>query len=168
MIHWQIKDFGKQSSITGKAFEEGAQVVSILLKDSVEKELIRFDMLESELKNWQPAESAVLLGRWSRHYSAEEKVLSKEERKDSAESFFFSLYEPETADTSMEEGRLLRYLFAISLERNRILKSVPMKSGSSEQTFVHVKTKRNFEVPIEIPSRETVSKIESIIGDLLL
>ena len=23
MFHWEIKDFGKQSSITGKAFEDG-------------------------------------------------------------------------------------------------------------------------------------------------
>lgn len=168
MIHWQIKDFGKQSSVTGKAFEEGCQVVSVLCKDSIEKEYVRFDMLESELKEWQASESAVLLGRWSRQYSEEEKVLSKEERKDSAESFFFSLYDADTADASLPEGRLLRYLFAISLERNRILKSIPMKAGSTEQTFVHVKTKRNFEVPIEIPSRESVSKVESIIGDLLL
>lgn len=168
MVHWHIKDFGKQSSITGKVFEEGAQVHSILLKDSLEKELVRFDMLESELDDWQPSNSAVLLGRWSRQFSAEEKVLSKEERKDSAENFFFSLYDAETVDTSMEEGRLLRYLFAISLERNRILKSLPMKLGASVQTYVHVKTKRKFEVPIEIPSSESVSKIESIIGDLLL
>ena len=168
MIHWQIKDFGKQSSITGEGFEEGAQVVSILLKDSVKNELLRLDMLESELEDWQPDGSAVILGRWSRQFSVEEKVLSKEERKDSAESFFISLYETEAWDASMEEARLLRYLFAISLERNRILRSIPMNSGASVQTFVHLKTKRNFEVPIEIPSRDAVSKIESIIGDLLL
>ena len=110
----------------------------------------------------------MILGRWSRQFSVEEKVLSKEERKDSAESFFISLYETEAGDASMEEARLLRYLFAISLERNRILRSIPMNSGASVQTFVHLKTKRNFEVPIEIPSRDAVSKIESIIGDLLL
>ena len=77
MIHWQIKDFGKQSSITGEGFEEGAQVVSILLKDSVENELLRLDMLESELEDWQPDGSAVILGRWSRQFSVEEKVFKR-------------------------------------------------------------------------------------------
>ena len=168
MVHWQIKDFGKQSSITGRGFEEGAKVVSILLKDMVENELLRIDMLESEFEDWQPDGSAVILGRWSRLFSVEEKVLSKEERKDSAESFFISLYEADTGFASVEEVRLLRYLFAISLERNRILRSIPINSGASEQTFFHLKTKRNFEVPIEIPSRDAVSKIETIIGDLLL
>lgn len=168
MIHWEIKDFGKQSSITGKAFEDEDQILCMVLKDITKNEMIRCDMLESESDEWQQGEETVILGRWSRSYSEEAKGLTQEERKHSAESFFFSLYDSGEVNQEQEELGLLQYLFAVSLERKRVLKSVPIKTEEMSQTFIHVKTKREFVVPVVIPNLESVSKVESIIGELLL
>lgn len=168
MFHWEIKDFGKQSSITGKIFEDGEKVICIVCKDTKINEMIRFDLLESESSRWKQDDGTVILGRWSRVYSAETKGLTQEERKHSAESFFFSLYDSNEICGEQEELGLLKYLFAVSLERKRVLKSKPINGEADSQSFIHVKTKRAFIVPVVIPNVESVSKIESIIGDLLL
>ena len=75
MFHWEIKDFGKQSSITGKAFEDGEKILCIVLKDTKNNEMIRFDLLESESSEWEQAEETVILGKWSRVYSEETKPI---------------------------------------------------------------------------------------------
>ena len=168
MFHWEIKDFGKHSSITGNAFEDGEQILCIVLKDTKNNEMIRFDLLESESSEWKQAEESIILGKWSRVYSEEAKPLSQEERKHSAESFFFSLFDANVNSSEEDELFLLKYLFAVSLERKRVLKSKPIKGEADTQIFIHIKTKREFIVPVVIPSVETVSKVESIIGDLLL
>jgi hypothetical protein len=168
MFHWEIKDFGKQSSITGKAFEDGEQILCIVLKDTKNNEMIRFDLLESESSEWKQAEETAILGKWSRVYSEEAKPLSQEERKHSAESFFLSLYDSNESIGEQEELGLLKYLFAVSLERKRVLKSKPIHGEADSQIFIHVKTKREMDVPVVIPNVESVSKVEAIIGDLLL
>ena len=168
MFHWEIKDFGKQSSITGKAFEDGEKILCIVLKDTKNNEMIRFDLLVSKSSEWEQAEEAVILGKWSRVYSEETKALSQEEKKHSAESFFFSLFDANENSSEEDELSLLKYLFAVSLERKRVLKSKPIKGEADTQIFIHVKTERELIVPVVIPSLETVSKVESIIGDLLL
>ena len=168
MFHWEIKDFGKHSSITGKAFEDGEKILCIVLKDTKNTEMIRFDLLESESSEWEQAEETVILGKWSRVYSEETKALSQEERKHSAESFFFSLFDTNENGSEEDELSLLKYLFAVSLERKRVLKSKAIIGEADSQIFIHVKTKRELIVPVVIPSVESVSKVESIIGDLLL
>ena len=168
MFHWEIKDFGKQSSITSKAFEDGDKILCIVLKDTKNNEMIRFDLLESESSEWKQAKETVILGKWARIYSEETKILSQEERKHSAESFFFSLFDANENSSEEDELSLLKYLFAVSLERKRVLKSKPIIGEADSQMFIHVKTKRELTVPVVIPSVETVSKVESVIGDLLL
>ena len=168
MFHWEIKDFGKQSSITGKAFEDGEQILCIILKNTKNNEMIRFDLLESESSEWVQAEETLILGKWARVYKEEAKPLSHEERKHSAESFFFSLYDSNEASGEQEELGLLKYLFAVSLERKRVLKSEPIHGEADSQIFIHAKTKRVFDVPVVIPNVESVSKVEATLGDLLL
>ena len=63
---------------------------------------------------------------------------------------FLSLFE---GDQVLEERALLSYLFAISLERKRILKSSPVTDEDTVQVFTHVKTKRTFDIPIVVPSK---------------
>ena len=111
MFHWEIKDFGKQSSITGKAFEDGEKILCIVLKDTKNNEMVRFDLLASESSEWKQAEETVILGKWSRVYSEETKALSQEERKHSAESFFFSLFDTNENSSEEDELSLLKYLF---------------------------------------------------------
>ena len=153
MFHWEIKDFGKQSSITGKAFEDGEKILCIVLKDTKNNEMIRFDLLASESSDWEQAKEAVILGKWSRVYSEETALTRK--KKTLSRKFLFSLFDAN--ENSSEEG-LLKYLFAVSLERKRLLKSKPIKGEADTQIFIHVKTKRELIVPVVIPSVETVSK----------
>ena len=49
-----------------------------------------------------------------------------------------------------------------------MLKSELIHGEADSQIFVHVKTKRAIDVPVVIPNVENVSKVEAIIGDLLL
>ena len=168
MFHWEIKDFGKLSSISGKAFEDGDKVLSIVLKDIRNNEMVRCDLLEVEFSEWKQTEDTIILGKWARVYTEKAKPLSQEERRHSAESFFFSLYDPNEASGEQEELGLLKYLFAVSLERKRVLKSEPIHGEANSQIFIHVRTKRLFDVPVVIPNVESVSKVEATLGDLLL
>ena len=168
MFHWEIKDFGKLSSISGKAFKDGDKVLCIVLKDIRNNEMIRCDLLEVEFSEWKQTEDTIILGKWSRVFAEEAKALTQEERKHSAESFFFSLFDSSETNEEQEELGLLKYLFAVSLERKRVLKSQSIKAEAESQIFVHVKTKREFAVPVVIPNLESVSKVEAISGDLLL
>lgn len=167
MNQWQIKGFGKCSSLSEAVFSEGDKVFCIIAKDSDINELVRYDLLEDELPRLDEINQGKVLGRWMRTFTEEDpNAISNEERKHSAESFFLSLFEMN--DEPIEERDLLVYLFAVSLERKRVLKSIPHRSEDLEQTFVHSKTKREFLIPIVSPSLESVKNVESIIGDLLL
>ena len=167
MNQWQIKGFGKCSSLSEVLFSEGDKVFCIIAKDHEINELVRYDLLEGELPRLSEINQGRVLGRWKRIFSDKEPhTISNEERKHSAESFFLSLFEMN--EEPIEERDLLVYLFAVSLERKRVLKSKPQEQEASEQTFIHSKTKRAFSVPIVSPSKESVVKVESIIGDLLM
>ena len=168
MIHWQIQDFGKQSSITGRDFKDGSEIVCLLYKNNSDGELLRVDLEKAEYNQLKEKDNLILLGKWSRIYSCKKKIVSKEERKLSAESLFISLYDSEMCSDSLKERNLLKYLFALSLERNRILKSMPLNKNVLNQDFVHIKTKQVFNVPIENINRDNVAKIEAAIGDLLV
>ncbi len=172
MIHWQIQDFGKKSSITGRDFKDGSEIVCLLYKNTSDGELLRIDLEKAEYDQLIEEDDLILLGKWSRIYSYKRKMVSKEERKLSAESLFISLYDSEIdsemCSDSFKERNLLKYLFALSLERNRILKSMPLNKNVLNQDFVHIKTKQVFNVPIENINRDNVAKIEAAIGDLLV
>lgn len=168
MYQWQIKDFGKQSSCTGNPFSESDEIISLLYKNIDDKELVRIDLLSSELLNWDKPKNFVLLGKWEIIYSTEEKSISKQERMGTAEEFFISLFNTKDNENEIDERSLLKYLFAISLERNRILKSLSIDRKTGLQKYFHVKSKQEFSVPCVSPSKESVSKLESFISDLLV
>ena len=167
MNHWQIKEFGKYSSFSGDPFVDGAEVVCLVLKSEDSSDLVRNDILKSEIDLWKARSNGIILGKWERVFSEKApEGLSKEERKESAESFFLSMFENGAVLEEEEQG-LLCYLFAISLERKRVLKSSPMNDQAATQVFTHVKNKQTFDVPIVVPSESSVQNIESIIGELL-
>lgn len=168
MINWQIRDFGKQSSISGRDFKDGSVIICLLYKNINDEELLRVDLDQDEYDKFKEEDNLILLGKWSRIYSHKKKIVSKEERKLSAESLFISLYDSEVCSDTLKEKNLLKYLFALSLERSRILKSVPLIKNALQQDFIHIKTKQVFKVPIENINRNNVAKIEATIGDLLV
>ena len=75
------------------------------------------------------------------------------------EEFFFSLYEGEESD----EKDILKQLFALLLEKKRILRSFGRKNAQ-KQKFVHIKSKKEFWVPVKDFSPEDLTSLENVFG----
>jgi hypothetical protein len=85
----------------------------------------------------------------------------------SAEDFFFSLFEGAPSE-AQEESDMLKHLVALMLERKRVIRALGTRKTSGEQIYLHVKTKREFSVPVAEISTDLMLKIEDTIGDILL
>lgn len=164
---WQINNFGTFSSLSSKKFSNDDKVISLVAKDSKLDELLRYDFFEDEYANWAPSSSLVVIGRWTHLYKdINLGDLTLNEKKESAESFFLSLFEKTSKE--LEERNLLIYLFALSLERKRILKSEKYNKNSTFQTYIHTKLKQKFKVPIVNSDEIKIDNVKSIVGELLI
>jgi hypothetical protein len=164
-MEWQIKTIARKSSLSGEAFAPGDRVVSLIYQDHRAGELGRADLLPDQVDAFELPGKVV--GRWLRVVkSLDEEKVSARETMASAEDFFFSLYENEPSDTP-ETSDMLKHLLALMLERKRILRVLGARQTSGLQTYLHVKTKREFRVPIVELSAELMLKIEDTIGDII-
>lgn len=164
-MEWQIKTIARKSSLSGEAFEPGDRVVSLIYQDPIAGELGRADLLPDQVDAFElPGE---VMGRWVRVVkSPDEDSVSARETMASAEDFFLSLYESEQAE-GKETSDMLKHLLALMLERKRVLRALGERQTSGEQNYLHVKTKREFKVPIVDLSAELMLKIEDTIGDII-
>ena len=156
MIDWQVKSLSKHSEYSGREFLNGERIISFLFRTE-EGNLGRADVLEEEKGAYRPP--GVVLGWWGRR-------LRKEEDGDEAskasvastEEFFLSLYDDE--ERELEERAILKYLFAIMLERKRILKPVGRVEPGEPQSYVMRKLGRKFVVPSVDVTAESVMRVE--------
>jgi len=164
-MDWQIKTIAKKSTLSERAFTPGDRVACLNLVDPETSELGRADLLETELAEFTPP--AEVLGRWVRVVKepGEESAQAKETVA-SAEDFFMSLYENE-APESRESSDALKHLLALMLERKRVLRAVPPRRTEGEQSYLHVKRKETFSVPIVDISPDLMLKIEDTLGELI-
>ncbi|HKK19173.1 MAG TPA: hypothetical protein VJ952_10885 [Opitutales bacterium] len=165
-MDWQIKTLSRKSTLSGESFAPGDRAVSLVYVDEEAGELGRADLHENELGQLEvPGE---VLGRWSWLMKApEEGAPNAAETVASAEDFFFSLFENETA-RERDQSDALKHLLALMLERKRILRAVGPRQSSGTQTYLHVKTKQEVQVPVAGISRELMFKIEDTLGDIIL
>lgn len=165
-MDWQIKTISRKSSRSGEPFVPGDIAISLIYLDPEEGGVARADLHESELAAFGlPGE---LLGRWRRVIrEPDDDAAQATDTLASAEDFFFSLYENESA-AGVEEREMLKHLLALMLERKRVLRAVGPRQGSGAQSYLHVKTKRELTVPICKMSRELMLKIQDTLGDLVL
>lgn len=166
-MDWQIKTLSRKSTLSGEGFEPGDQAVSLVYVDDEAGGLGRVDLHERELVDFEfPGE---VLGRWRWVMKdPEEGGVSASDTVASAEDFFFSLFENEVSSTEREQSDALKHLLSLMLERKRILRAVGTRQTSGAQTYRHVKTKQELNVPISEISRELMFKIEDTLGDIIL
>lgn len=165
-MEWQIKTIARKSTLSGEAFNPGDRVLCFIYKDPEPGEIGRADLLPEEIETFEiPGE---VLGRWSRVVKdPDDESVSARETMASAEDFFFSLYEHDRPD-AREESDMLKHLLSLMLERKRVLRPVGERRTEGSQTYLHVKTKREINVPIVDISTELMLKIEDTIGDIIL
>ena len=165
-MDWQIKTSSRKSTFTGESFNPGDRVVSLVFTDNVSGEPERADLHESEMGGFELPGN--VLGRWVRAIKApEDEAASVRERVESAEDFFFSLFDNEQPE-AREISDMLKHLLALMLERKRVLRAVGARQLSGEQLYRHVKTKQEIAVPIAEMSHRLMPKIKDTLGDVML
>lgn len=165
-MEWQIKTIARKSSLSGEVFNPGDRVVCLIYKDDAAGELGRADLRPGEVDLFELPGG--VLGRWSRQVKdPDDESAHARDTMASAEDFFFSLYENETAG-AREESDMLKHLLALMLERKRVLRPIGDRRTSGEQRYLHVKTKRELQVPITDISTGLMLKIEDTLGDIIL
>ena len=99
---------------------------------------------------------APVLGWWGRRLRKDlDESEANREAVASTEEFFLSLYDDRAGD--IEESAVLKYLFAIMLERKRILKPVGRAMPGEPQTYLMRKSGRKFDVPIVDVTAQSVN-----------
>jgi len=165
-MEWQIRTIARKSTLSGEPFVPGDRVVCLIYKDEQAGELGRADVRPEEIEAFElPGE---VLGRWTRVVKdPDDESVNAKETMASAEDFFFSLFENEQPDAP-EESDMLKHLLALMLERKRVLRPIGDRQTQGAQTYLHVKSKRELDVPIHEISTELMLKIEDTIGDIIL
>lgn len=160
-MEWSIKSLSKRCCAGNEAFADGDIVVCFVVKKT-DGALERFDVLERNLAEFVP--EGVVVGFWKRVFSSNtDAVVELKQKLASQEDFFVSLFDvPETDD-----GDTLKQLLALFFERKRILKSAGAHDGKF-QRFVHVKTKREFLVPVKEITPESLSRLGAVIDDFIM
>ncbi|MFP4165657.1 MAG: hypothetical protein ACLFUF_00630 [Opitutales bacterium] len=164
-MDWQIKNPARVSTLSGKEFTPGDRIVCMVFKDEAAGELGRADLLEHEVESFTPA--GEVLGRWMRTVKPpNETAENSRDAVASAEELFLSL-QPGVSESGPEEADALRHLLALMLERKRILRVQGPRKGSGSQTYLHVKRKEEYTVPLIEIVPEQLLKIKETLGDLL-
>ena len=164
-MEWQIKTIARNSTLSGKAFKPGDQVVCLIYKGNEAGELGRADLLPGEVDAFGLPDE--VLGRWARVVqNPDDENTSANETIASAEDFFFSLFENKSLNTK-EESDMLKHLLSLMLERKRVIRAIGDRKSIGEQSYIHVKTKQVIQVPIINISKELMLKIEDTIGDII-
>jgi len=162
-MEWDISPFGKASSLSGEQFVDGEAVYCYLIRDA-EGQIRREDLKEGESE--QLSEDIKVLGYWKRSF--EEKPDTRAEKaqhQQTLEELFFSLFDVEDA-MAVEETNALKQIIALMLERKRILRRVS-GGGSMGTAYLHVKSKKEFVVPLDELSPQQVMQVHEQLSVLI-
>jgi hypothetical protein len=159
-MEWEIKPFGKESSFSGNPFQDGEEINCYLIRNK-EGTLIRADLRNDDMENMDAG--TLILGRWTRVFeSSPDKREENLNQQRTLEELFFSLFEVEDAIAG-EDANVLKQIVSLMLERKRVLRRLPPRSSSTLTTYIHVKSKKEFEVPsIDITPQVVMSVQEQL------
>lgn len=150
--------------VTGQPFQDGQRVASFLLEEKSGKELLRADVLESAMGQYQPPGSIVC--RWVRPFKARKPGESGERTlKLTAESLFLTLADPAT-EPSEENTRLLQFL-ALLLERKRVIKPRGLSADGRRQRVEHSRSKQVLEFPVAELNPEFFLRVQEQLSVLV-
>ncbi|MFI3290452.1 MAG: hypothetical protein R3Y46_01080 [Opitutales bacterium] len=165
VMDWQIRSISKKSDMSGTELREGDVVISAIFVDDGSN-LDRIDVLKSEFDaNNFPQK---ILGMWERTLSNGEdydEKLSKKLALASSEDFFLSMFQENT--TQVQERDILKMLLALLLERKRVLRALG-RPVRGVQKYLHIATKKEFEVEQLEISLELIIKIQSQLDALII
>jgi len=139
-----LQPLGTSCSITHEVFAAGQRVVSYLVRDPAQTEIVRYDLVESAVPGFTP--NGVVVCRWV-HLFKPRKAGESSERtlKLTAETLFLTLADP-SAELTPENTRLVQFL-ALMLERKRLLKPKGRTADGLRTVVEHTKSKQLFEIP---------------------
>ncbi len=164
-MDWQIRSISKKSNLSGTELKEGDVVICAVFVDE-SSNLDRIDILKSEFNaNNFPKK---LLGMWERTLSNSEdydEKLSKKLALASSEDFFLSLFDDNSSQ--LEEKEILKMLLALLLERKRILRPLG-RPKNDIQRYLHISSKKEFEISQQDLNEELILKIQSQISALII
>jgi len=172
-MEWQISPLAKASSWNDKPFQDGDEITTLLLVTQ-EEGIRRYDIHRSDMEMARAALKGKELGRWNRVFkSAEDLRQARQQRIQSAEDLFFSLFELEKANSADNEmvpevRAKLKHILALHLERRRILRPLGPRKKEGEQIYCHAKTGREIPVPVVPVDDRLVRHLTSTLSDLIL
>lgn len=155
-MEWIIKSMSSRCAVSGEPFRKGDSVICLIFREN-EGKVSRFDVLDRNFGGFSfPGK---LLGQW-------EKEISFQKNDDSdtrqlladREDFFFSLFEGD----SDEKKDILKQIFALLLERKRILR-FSRKISENFVKYVHVRTRREFLIPDKELKPEDLTFVDNVL-----
>lgn len=130
--------------VSGEAFVEDARVASHLVRQGAAMEIVRHDVLESNLPGYEP--NGIVACRWVHAFKPRRAGENPDRAlKLTAENLFAALADTTTEPTP-ENTRLVQFL-ALMLERKKILKPRGRSGDGLRNRYEHARTKAIFEVP---------------------
>ena len=163
-MEWQFKPPAKSSVVTGEAFEEGDRIECFIYLDA-EAVIQRADVRADEAETFEVW--GRVLGRWSRVVKApeEEKREAQKQALANGEDIFLALF-AEGVEPS-EEQNTLKQLLALMLERKRVLRAQGVVRDGV-QTYLHVKSREVFRVPMLELNHAQIVRIESQLESVVV
>jgi hypothetical protein len=164
-MDWQIKSISKKSSQSGAELKPGDIVVSLVFFNEA-GELDRLDFLKEELDKADV--ETKYIGRWERVVSdnpQEDERQAKRMALAGSEDFFISLFDDDSLNIENKDS--LKQMLALLLERKRVLRAQGRPSGGI-QKYLHVSTKREFDVPQKELDEELIINIQSQLDAFLV
>jgi hypothetical protein len=130
--------------VSGEPFVEDARVASHLVRQGAALEIVRHDVLESNLERY--VSNGVVACKWVHAFKPRRAGENPDRAlKLTAENLFVALADP-TSEPTPENTRLLQFL-ALMLERKKILKPRGRSADGLRNRYEHARSKAIFEVP---------------------
>lgn len=150
--------------VTGKRFEEGERVVSLLVRNASSEEVMRYDVLEASREGFSP--SGMIACSWAHSYKPRKVGENPgRELKLTAENLFVTLADP-AVELAPENERLVQFL-ALMLERKKLLRPKGRAAGGARHLYEHAKTKLIYAVPAGELNPEFFISIQDQLGALV-
>ncbi|MCF3652019.1 hypothetical protein [Synoicihabitans lomoniglobus] len=131
--------------VTGNEFVEDERVVSHLVRQASDGEIVRLDVKEESEPEFETPGRVVC--RWTHPFKP--KLLQENPERDlklTAETLFLTLADP-NAELSPDDSRLVQFL-ALMLERKRMIKPRGRTADGAKDIYEHRGSKTRCEVPV--------------------
>jgi len=150
--------------VSGLRFEDGQRVASFLVNDPASPEVLRFDLLETEIPKFEPRGTVVC--RWVHPFKARRGGdIAAKTLKLTTENLFLTLADPATEPTE-ENTRLLLFL-ALMLERKKVLRPRGKTADGQRVRYEHARSKQMFELPADELSPEFFVAVQAQLSVLV-